>query len=204
LTFLSPYNDRNVWLGQTYNLESAREDISRALGGLNPSQVVVPVGGGFACGVGQLAKLIYPGVRITGIEPGSHAKFSSLEPPRSHSELLQSPGGTIADGTATKAYGDKTFAELSRTVDWFESVSEDAIRDSIAFMYAAKGIVAEGAGALGIAMIMQVASRSKPRLFDPQSSPSLESVLTFVSGKNINPDVLDGILRERGIVASGA
>lgn len=192
--YVSPYNDRDVWIGQSYNLYSALDSLkARDINMQDIHYIVVPIGGGgFAAGVGSLSKLLNPDVRIIGVEPQSHAKFSSLNPPQRHEVSLQNPGQTIADGTATKKYGDKTFFKLLECIDTFCAVSEDKLRTSIAIYFALSQIASEGAGALELASILQYSTELTPA----SPAPNKPIVLGFISGKNINPDLLNKIVTE--------
>ena len=92
---------------------------------------------------------------------------------------------TIADGTAVKKPGDLTYEICSSLCDGFITVTEDEIRAAIAQLYRKEGVTAEGAGALAAAAVMT-----------GQIPSDCKKVVCVVSGSNIDPALLEEIVKE--------
>ena len=94
-TFIHPFNDEAVATGQgTIAMEIVKELPT-------VDYILVPIGGGgLACGVSTLAKLLNPNIKVIGVEPaGAACMKASLK-----AGEVQTLSGvnTIADGTAVK------------------------------------------------------------------------------------------------------
>lgn len=145
-TFVHPFNDPRVIAGQgTIGLEimDAQPDIEC---------IVVPVGGGgLISGVSLAAKGINPSVQMVGVQ--SEAFPGVLN-------ALSTPGSsgtrdTIADGIAVKQPGDLTLSIIKRMVDNIVLVGDDDISHAVFFMLERMKILAEPAGAAGVAACMK-------------------------------------------------
>lgn len=97
-TFIHPFNDEDVAAGQgTIAMEIFKELPT-------VDYILVPIGGGgLACGVSTLAKLLNPNIKVIGVEPaGANCMQKSLEA----GKVVSLPSvTTIADGTAVKHQG---------------------------------------------------------------------------------------------------
>ena len=159
------FDDETVIAGQgTVGLEimEQRPDIETLL---------VPVGGGgIASGVAIAAKSIRPTVRVIGV----------IAPARP----------TLADGIAVKSPGRKTKPLLEKYLDDTVSVNEEEIAEAILLLMEHKRIIAEGAGAVGLAALLN-------RVRQPR-----EPVCLIVSGGNIDSTLLERII-ERGLLRTG-
>ena len=102
LTFVHPFDDPAVATGQgTIAMEIFKELPTVDI-------ILVPIGGGgLACGVSTLAKLLNPNITVIGVEPaGANCMQVSLK----NGEVTSLPGvSTIADGTAVKTPGSNIF-----------------------------------------------------------------------------------------------
>ncbi len=165
LAFVHPFDDRAVVAGQgTIGLELLDEVPDLA-------KVLVPVGGGgLASGVAAALKASRADVRVEGI-------------------TAQCP---LADGIAVKHPGEVTGPMLDELLDQCVSVSQDAIADAIMLLLERTKLVVEGAGAVGVAALLQ-------GLIEPAGSGTTVVVL---SGGNIDTGVLADLARhhetERG------
>jgi threonine dehydratase len=136
--------------------------------------VIVPVGGGgIASGIGIAVKSIDPKVRVIGV--------TAAERP------------TLADGIAVKSPGKRTRPLLERYLDRIVSVSEEEIAESVLLLMEHKRIVAEGAGAVVLAALLNGGRRAR-QIQGP--------VCLVVSGGNIDVTLLERII-ERGLVRTG-
>ncbi|NOY11325.1 MAG: threonine ammonia-lyase [Archaeoglobi archaeon] len=145
--FVHPFDDPDIIAGQgTVGLEMAEQ-----LGDVDV--VVVPVGGGgLISGISAVLKKINPDVRIVGVEPENAPKFrTSLKAGRIERVEIRP---TIADGLVTKRPGKTTFQIVSRLVDSMVTVSEDEIAGAIHFLLEREKVLAEGAGAAGVAALL--------------------------------------------------
>ncbi|MCX5202755.1 pyridoxal-phosphate dependent enzyme [Streptomyces sp. NBC_00237] len=147
LTLIPPYDHPDVIAGQgTAALELIEESGELGL-------LVAPVGGGgLIAGSSTVAKGLYGGTRVVGVEPeaGDDTK-QSLEAGR---RITVPVPRTIADGQAIQSPGELTFAVNQRLVDAVVLVSDDEIRDAMRFAFERLKIVVEPSGATGLAALL--------------------------------------------------
>ena len=109
-----------------------------------------------------------------------------------HGALEKLPSvSTIADGIAVKQPGDLTYELCSKYVDEIVTVSDDEISAAILRLMETQKLVAEGAGAVGVAAAMfnKVDLKGK-------------KVVSVVSGGNIDVTILSRVI-SRGLLMSG-
>jgi threonine dehydratase len=184
LTFIHPFDDPAVIAGQgTMGLELLEQ-----LPDLDA--VVVPVGGGgLVSGIGIAMKSLRPSVRVIGVETEVlPCMLASMEAGR---VVTLESASTMADGVAVKRAGDLTFALAQKVVDEIVTVSEEEIASAILYLLEREKTVVEGAGAVGVAALMQ----RKLRLDGKR-------VAVVVSGGNIDVNVIARVI-ERGLVREG-
>ncbi len=177
-TFAHPFNDAHVIAGQgTIGLEILEQmpDVQ---------QVVVPVGGGgLVSGVAIAVKSLRPDVRVIGVQtlnvPSMYTSFGL-----SKMETLQDRT-TIADGIHVLTPGDLTFNLVEKYVDDIVTVRESEISEAIAALLEGAKMVAEGAGATGVAAYLFNRIETKLR------------TVAVVSGGNVDLSVLERIIAER-------
>jgi threonine dehydratase len=174
-TFAHPFNDPFVIAGQgTIGLEILTQlpDVQ---------QVVVPVGGGgLVSGVAIAVKSLRPQVKVIGVQtlnvPSMYASFGFGK-----AQTLQDRA-TIADGIHVLTPGDLTFDIVEKYVDDIVTVRETEIEAAIVALLEGSKLVAEGAGATGIAAW----------LFD-RIDTSLRTAVV-VSGGNVDISALEKII----------
>jgi|SRR5579863_6136154 len=133
--------------------------------------ILVPVGGGgIASGIAVAAKSIRPTVQVIGVTAPARP--------------------TLADGIAVKSPGQVTKPLLDRYLDQIVSVSEEEIAEAILLLMEHKRIIAEGAGAVTLAALLN------------QARAPRGPVCLIVSGGNIDVTVLERII-ERGLIRTG-
>jgi threonine dehydratase len=101
-------------------------------------------------------------------------------------------GTTIAEGIAVKHPGDRTFEMIRRYVDDIVTVDEEEIANAILLLLEREKTVAEGAGAVGLAALLNgkvPAARGR-------------KVGLVISGGNIDVNLISRII-ERGLVKDG-
>jgi len=177
-----PFDDLAVIAGQgTLGLELLADvpDLSR---------VIVPVGGGgLASGVGIALRRARPQVKLIGVQALACAPYvEALTGDGAPAEVEAATGGTIADGIAIKRPGRLTLALLRELLDGLQTVTEDEIADAMVFLVERAKLVAEGAGAVGVAALL---SRRLP--------PLDGTTVAIISGGNVDSGLLAALLRRR-------
>jgi len=146
--FISPYNDLDVIAGAaTVALEIAEDDPE--VGAL-----VVPIGGGgLISGVAVAAKAASANVEIVGVEVDTSCAFQTSV--RAGHLVTIVPGPTLADGLGGNPDPDTvTFAFIQQLVDRIVTVSEADLAAAITGLVDFEHLIAEGAGAAGVAAVL--------------------------------------------------
>jgi threonine dehydratase len=185
LTFVHPFDDPEVIAGQgTIALEVLEQEP-----GLDA--IVVPVGGGgLVSGVAVAAKALKPSIRVIGVE--TEVLPCMLQAVEAGRPVTLEPATTIADGIAVKRAGDLTFEHVRQLVDEIVTVSEEEISSAILYLLEREKTVVEGAGAVGVAALLQ----RKIRGLEGKRTVSV------VSGGNIDVNLVARVI-ERGLVKDG-
>lgn len=182
LVFVHPYDDEAVIAGQgTLGLELIA-DVSRL------DSMIVPIGGGgLVAGCLIASQGGHRQLEVYGAEVESYSAMAR--------ELAGVPvsvgGSTIAEGIAVRDVGRRPleiFRKLGKAVI---SVPEHSVEDAIAFLAEEAKIVAEGAGAVGIAALMAHAPLFVGRCIGVP-----------VTGANIDNRVLANVL-QRAMIRDG-
>jgi len=182
LVLVHPYDDPDIIRGQgTIGLEILAElpDVD---------VLVVPIGGGgLISGIAIAAKALKPSIRIIGVQVES---FPSMW--QAIRGLPATSGGsTLAEGIAVKDAGLLTRRVVAELVEDIVLVPERAIERAVQVMIEQQRLVAEGAGAAGIAAL----------LHDPERFAG-QRVATVVCGGNIDSRILASVMM-RGLVRDG-
>ena len=182
LTFIHPYDDPAVVAGQgTVALEMLEQAPALEV-------LVVPVGGGgLISGMAVAAKAIKPSIEIFGVESQNWCAMHQ----RLHDRPVQVGGDTIAEGLAVRDVGDLTFSILSSLRIEMLLVEEETIEKSIVSLIEIEKTVAEGAGAAGLAALLEHPARFAGR-----------RVGIPICGGNIDTRLLSSVLM-RGLVRDG-
>ena len=182
LVFVHPYNDEAVIAGQgTVALEilEDRPDIDC---------LIVPVGGGgLIAGMAVAAKGLKPGIEVVGVESKRYCAMHQ----RLAGVPVQVGGDTIAEGLAVRDVGDLALAIVKDLVAEVLLVEEDTIEQAIVALAETEKTVAEGAGAAGLAALLEHRARFAGK-----------KVAIPVCGGNIDTRVLSAVLL-RGLVRDG-
>ena len=146
-----------------------------------PFTVVTPLGGGgLASGVALAAKS-RPGVRVIGVQSSASPTFRvALDAGRVvRVELLPS----LADGlSGNLESGTITFELVRDHVDEVIVTSEDDVANGMRYLYREHGIVAEGAGAIGVGAVLA------------GLIPTQDPVVCTITGRNVHEDTLARVL----------
>jgi threonine dehydratase len=182
LVFVHPYEDERIIAGQgTVGLEmlAAAPDLD---------VLVVPVGGGgLISGIATAAKALKKEILVYGVEtknyPSMYQRLNNLP--------VECGGDTIAEGIAVKDVGSTALEIIRRLVEQVLVVEEETIERAVVALIEIEKTVAEGAGAAGLAALLEHPQRFAGR-----------RVGILVSGGNIDSRVLASVLM-RGLVRDG-
>jgi threonine dehydratase len=173
--YVSPYNDPDVIAGAG----------TTALELTGFETIVVPIGGGgLVSGIALAAD-----ARVVGVVPEA---FPAMRAALDVGRIVQIEGeATIADGLHGNIEpGSVTFELVRDLVEDVVTVSEAAIEDAMRFLATEHGLVAEGAGAAGIAALRSGATAARGR------------TVAIVTGRNIAAAHFAEVL-DRGAGAGG-
>jgi threonine dehydratase len=182
LVFVHPYDDPRIIAGQgTIALEMLQD--APAL-----DTLVIPVGGGgMIAGCAVAARGLKPELRVIGVESSNYSAMRQLLA----GELVTAGGDTIAEGIAVRDIGQMPLAIARALLDRVVSVDEIAIERAIALFLEVEKTVAEGAGAAGLAALLE----------HPQHFTGRKVGLVLCGG-NIDTRLLASVLL-RGLVRDG-
>jgi threonine dehydratase len=185
LTFVHPFDDPDVIAGQgTIGLEILEQEPDL-------DAVVVPIGGGgLVSGIGAAVKALRPAAKVIGVE--TEMLPCMLQAVEAGRPVTLEPANTVADGIAVKRAGDLTLEHVKRYVDEIVTVSEEEIASAILYLLEREKTVVEGAGAVGVAALMQRKVRGLEG----------KKVVVVVSGGNIDVNLVARVI-ERGLVKDG-
>ena len=152
--------------------------------------VVVPIGGGGLISGIATAIAAKTNARVIGVQAeGAATVPQSIE---AGAIRTREAVDTIADGIATRGVAERTFAVIENRVDEVVTVSDPEIAVAITALLERHKILAEGAGAVGIAALLE-------GHFDYEPD---ETIVLALCGGNIDFNVLQTVLT-RGLVESG-
>ena len=185
LTFIHPFDDPDVIAGQgTIGLEILTQLPSADV-------VVVPIGGGgLISGIAYTIKKLKPSCKVYGVQATG---APSMEQSIADGEIETLNGvNTIADGIAVKTPGNLTYDLCQKYVDGIVTVTDDEIALAILTLLEQQKLIAEGAGAVPVAAVMN------------GKIPDIEgkNVVCVVSGGNIDVTILSRVI-ERGLKMGG-
>ncbi len=177
MTYISPYNDPDVILGQgTIGVE-----LQRQLDRIDVIYIAVG-GGGLLSGIAGYLKQVQPDLEVVGCSPeNSPVLCRSLEAGRVL-DMESSP--TLSDGPAGGMEKDAiTFARCRDLIDRFVLVTEDEIADGVRQILQRHHMLIEGAAGVAIAAFLR--ERNKLRN---------KRIAIVLCGANISAEKLNDIL----------
>lgn len=150
LVFVHPYDDPAVIAGQgTMALEILAD-------APDLDMLVVPTGGGgFLAGCATAAKAKRPGLAVLGVEVEAYSGFAQALA----GQPITVGGATIAEGIAVRDIGQQPLAILRELGTEMLVVPESAVEQAIALLIEGGKLVAEGAGAAGLAAVLTYPDR---------------------------------------------
>lgn len=181
-TFVHPFDDEVVATGQG----SIAMEIFKELPTVDI--ILVPIGGGgLACGVSTLAKLLNPNITVIGVEPaGANCMQISLK----NGEVTSLPGvSTIADGTAVKTPGSNIFPYIQKNIDDIITVDDHDLIVNFLDMMENHKMVVENSGLLTVAALKNLDIRGK-------------KVVSILSGGNMDVITIASVV-QHGLIQRG-
>ena len=181
-TFIHPFDDEDIIEGQgTIALEILEE--------LPDTDVILVL---FCCcgliaGIACTAKQLSPIVKIYGVEPEGAA--SALAAIHEDQVVTLAEANTIADGTAVKTIGSKTFEYIKKYVDGIITVNDYELMDAFLLLVEKHKLVAEGSGILSLAGLKKLYEKNK-------------KVVSLVSGGNIDVLTISSMIN-KGLISRG-
>ncbi len=150
LAFIHPYDDPAIIAGQgTLALEFLHD-------APDLDTLVIPVGGGgLISGCAVAAKAIKPDISIIGVEVAAYAALAQ----RLSNRPVEVGGATVAEGIAVRDIGILPLDIIHAHVADVLVVPERAVEEAIALLAEGGKIVAEGAGAVGVAALLTFPDR---------------------------------------------
>jgi threonine dehydratase len=172
--FIHPYDDPGVMAGQGTLALELLEDFP------DLEVLSIPVGGGgLIAGCAVAATALRPGIEVIGVEVAAYAALAQ----RLAGLPVSVGGSTIAEGIAVRDIGVAPLAAIRAHVADVLVVPERAVEEAIALLAEGAKVVAEGAGATGLAALLAFPERFAGR-----------RVGIPVCGGNIDARILANIL----------
>ncbi|MDB5968133.1 MAG: threonine ammonia-lyase [Hydrocarboniphaga sp.] len=175
MTLVHPYDDAKVIAGQgTIALE-----MLAAVPELDT--LVIPIGGGgLISGMAIAAHGIKPDLRVVGVESAGYpSAYAALQ----GDPNLVKGGQTIAEGIAVRNIGKLTIAIIREHVAELMRVDEASIERAVGLLATIEKVIAEGAGATGLAALLSDPARFAGR-----------KVGLVICGGNIDSRLLASVL----------
>ena len=166
-TFIHPFDEHNFIAGNATLGVEILEDFP------NPKTVIGAIGGGgLMSGVGSAVRQLAPQVRILGAEPETAAP-GALSFEKGSAQEFSRWQASFVDGAGGKSIFPRMWERLQGIVDGSIVVSLDEVRQAMRLMAEKSRIIAEGAGALGVAAALSGRAGEGP-------------IVAVVSGGNID------------------
>ncbi|GBC63487.1 threonine ammonia-lyase [Desulfonema ishimotonii] len=183
--FIHPFDDADIVTGQgTIGLEILSEMP-------DTDMILVPVGGGgLISGISAAVKPVRPDIRIIGVQ--ASACPSAFESLRHGGVTHVDARRSLADGISVKQPGELTFRLIRKYAETVVLAEEEQIAAAILMLLERKKILAEGAGAVPLAALLNNSVRP-----DPDSK-----VVLVISGGNVDSPVLGRVIR-KGLLKKG-
>jgi threonine dehydratase len=174
LVFVHPYDDPAVIAGQgTVALEMLQD-------APDLDALIIPVGGGgLLAGCAVAATSLRPGIAVFGAEVESYPAMAQ----RLAGRPVEVGGPTIAEGIAVRDIGETPLAAIREHAAGVLTVSEHAIEEAVGLLAEGAKIVAEGAGAAGLAVLLADPARFRGK-----------RVGIPITGGNIDARILSNVL----------
>ena len=168
-TFIHPFDDDNFIAGHGSMGLEILEDA--------PDTVAIIAaigGGGLITGVASAVKALRPEIKVWGAEPETAAP-AALSFAKGSAQVFHDWKATFVDGAGGKSVFPRMWQRMQPLVDGFIVVSLDEVKRAMRLMAEKARVIAEGAGALGLAAALTGKAGQGP-------------IVAIVSGGNIDLD----------------
>ena len=168
-TFIHPFDDHNFMAGHgTMGLEILEDapDVEAVIAGIG--------GGGLITGVASALKALKPGIRVFGAEPETAAPAARSFAAGS-AQRFDEWQASFVDGAGGRSIMPRMWQRMQPLVDGSIVVTLDQVRKAMRLMAEKSRVIAEGAGALGLAAALTGKAGAGP-------------IVAIVSGGNIDLD----------------
>ncbi|MGN0254074.1 MAG: threonine ammonia-lyase [Lachnospiraceae bacterium] len=175
-TFIHPFDDLTVATGQGTIAMEIFKELPLV------DYILVPIGGGgLACGVATLAKLMNSKIKVIGVEPeGAACMKASIEA----GKVVTLPSvNTIADGTAVKTPGEKIFPFVKDNLDDIITVPDEDLVVSFLDMVENHKMIVENSGLLTVAALKQLDFKNK-------------KIVSILSGGNMDVITMSSVVQQ--------
>ena len=181
-TFIHPFDDEVVATGQG----SIAMEIIKELPTVD--MILAPIGGGgLACGVSTLAKLLNPNIQVIGVEPaGANCMQESI---KNGKVTSLSQVNTIADGTAVKTPGTNIFPYIQKNVDDIITVDDHELIVNFLDMVENHKMIVENSGLLTVSALKQLDGKGK-------------KIVCILSGGNMDMITMSSVV-QHGLIQRG-
>ena len=176
MTYISPYNDPDVVIGQG----SIGVELSQQLESIDTIMIALG-GGGLLSGVALYLKSIMPNIRVIACSPeNSKVMMDSIKA----GKILDLPSEpTLSDGTAGGVEDNTITFDLCKTlIDDYVTVSEEEIKAALKTFLETHHMLIEGAAAMVLASYEKIKTRLKG------------NVVLVMCGANISLETLRSVL----------
>ena len=174
LVFVHPYNDVGVMAGQGTLALELLQDVP------DLDVLVIPVGGGgLLAGCATAAKAMKPGIAVFGVEVAAYSAMAQVLA----GEPVSVGGATIAEGIAVRDIGEKPLAIIRKLGVEVLVVPEHTIEEAVGLLVEGAKVVAEGAGAAGVAALLAYTEHFRGK-----------RVGIAITGGNIDARILSNVL----------
>ncbi len=166
-TFIHPFDDQNFIAGHaTMGLEILEDAPDTA------AIIAAIGGGGLITGIASAVKALRSGVKVWGAEPETAAP-AALSFAKGSAQEFPDWKATFVDGAGGKSVFPRMWQRMQPVVDGYIVVSLDEVKRAMRLMAEKARVIAEGAGALGLAAALTGRAGKGP-------------VVAIVSGGNID------------------
>ena len=175
-TLIHPFDDPVVATGQGTIAMEIFQDLPLV------EYILVPIGGGgLACGVSTLAKMLNPNIKVIGVEPaGAACMKASLEA----GKVVTLPHvSTIADGTAVQTPGEHIFPYLQKNLDGIITVDDDELIVAFLDMVENHKMIVENSGLLTVAALRHLDVKGR-------------RVVSILSGGNMDVITMSSVVQQ--------
>jgi threonine dehydratase len=185
MSFIHPFDDMDIITGQGTIALEILEDLN------DTDMIIAPIGGGgLISGIASAARSIKPDIKVIGVQSVSCP--SAYESIKKGEILMVDSQSSIADGISVKQLGRLNFEIIQKYIDEVVLVEEKHIALAILTLLERKKILAEGAGAVSLAALMNGAVKISGD----------EKVVLIISGGNVDSPLLGRII-SHGLAKNG-